>query len=106
MAGSWWILVLAGLAEVGWAVSLKFTRGFTRPLPSILTVALTVLSFVLLARAYRDIPMGTAYAVWTGIGAVGVAVLGMLLFGEPRTLLRLICLAAIIGGIVGLRLTA
>lgn len=101
---AWLFLFLAGLAEVGWAIGLKYTAGFTKPGPSALTVALMVLSFVLLGQALKSLPIGTAYAVWTGIGAVGTAILGILLFGEPKDLPRLACLALIVGGLVGLKL--
>jgi quaternary ammonium compound-resistance protein SugE len=101
---AWIYLFMAGLAEVGWAVGLKTTEGFTRPLPSIATVATMVISFYLLSLALRTLPIGTAYAVWTGIGAVGTALLGMALFGEPRTVLRLLSMLLIVIGIFGLRL--
>ena len=99
----WVILVVAGLLEVGWAVGLKYADGFTRPGPSVLTLAAMALSMWLLARAARELPIGTAYAVWTGIGAVGTAALGMALFGEPRTVLRLTCIVLIVAGIAGLK---
>ena len=99
----WVTLVVAGLLEVGWAVGLKYADGFTRPLPSALTLAAMALSMWLLARAARELPIGTAYAVWTGIGAVGTAALGMVLFGEPRTVLRLTCIVLIVAGIAGLK---
>ncbi|MDF3823041.1 quaternary ammonium compound efflux SMR transporter SugE [Leptospira sp. 96542] len=102
----WWILVLAGLFEIGWAVGLKYTEGFTRLWPSVGTAAAMVVSIGLLGLAMRTVPMGTAYAIWTGIGAVGTVVLGMWLFGEPATLLRLVCVGLILAGIVGLKLTA
>lgn len=100
----WTWLVVAGLLEVGWAVGLKYTVGFTRLVPSALTVTAMVGSFVLLAEALKTIPMGTAYAVWTGIGAVGTVVVGIVLFGESASLLRLACVACIVAGIAGLRL--
>ena len=99
----WVTLVVAGLLEVGWAVGLKYADGFTRPGPSILTLATMGLSMWLLARAARELPIGTAYAVWTGIGAVGTAALGMVLFGEPRTVVRLTCIVLIVAGIAGLK---
>jgi quaternary ammonium compound-resistance protein SugE len=102
---AWLILLVAGVFEVAWAVGLKFTAGLTRFWPSVLTVAGGLTSFVLLAQAARTLPIGTAYAVWTGIGAVGTALLGMLLFDEPRNALRLGCILLIVVGIVGLRLT-
>ena len=99
----WLTLTLAGLLEIGWAVGLKYADGFTRPVPSVLTLAAMVASMWLLAQSARTLPIGTAYAVWTGIGAVGTAVLGMVLFGEPRTALRLTCIVLIVAGIVGLK---
>jgi quaternary ammonium compound-resistance protein SugE len=101
---AWLILIVAGTLEIAWAVGLKFTHGLTRLWPSVLTVAGGLASFVLLAKAARSLPIGTAYAVWTGIGAVGTAVLGMLLFNEPRDWPRLACILLIVMGIVGLRL--
>ena len=100
---AWTLLTLAGLLEIGWAVGLKYADGFTRPLPTALTLAAMGASMYLLAQAARVLPIGTAYAVWTGIGAVGTAVLGMVLFGEPRTVLRLTCIVLIVAGIVGLK---
>ena len=105
MAGwSWAILFVAGLFEVGWAIGLKYADGFTRPLPSALTIAAMVLSVVLLSLALRSLPLGTAYAVWTGIGTIGTAILGIVLFAEPATALRLGCIGLIVAGIVGLKL--
>ena len=101
----WIVLVVAGLFEVGWAIGLKYTEGFTRLWPSVGTVAAMVVSVVLLGWAMRSLPVGTAYAVWTGIGAVGTVLLGILLFQEPATVARLLCVAMILGGIVGLKLT-
>jgi quaternary ammonium compound-resistance protein SugE len=101
---AWIILGIAGLFECGWAIGLKYSQGFSRPLPSVLTVAAMAVSLVLLAMAMKTIPVGTAYAVWTGIGAVGVAILGIVLFGEPTAWPRLVCLLLIVAGIVGLRL--
>ncbi|HUG76070.1 MAG TPA: quaternary ammonium compound efflux SMR transporter SugE [Burkholderiales bacterium] len=101
---AWIWLTLAGLLEVVWAVGLKYTEGFTRPAPSALTVAAMLASVYFLALAVRTIPIGTGYAVWTGIGAVGVAILGMVLFGEPRTLLRAGSILLIVAGIAGLKL--
>jgi quaternary ammonium compound-resistance protein SugE len=102
----WTMLAVAGLFEVAWAVGLKYTDGFTRWWPSVGTAIAMVVSVVLLALAMRTLPVGTAYAVWTGIGAVGTALLGIALFGEPATLARLGCIALIVAGIVGLKLTA
>jgi quaternary ammonium compound-resistance protein SugE len=102
----WILLVVAGLFEIGWAIGLKYTEGFTRPLPTVLTAASMVVSLVLLGIALRDLPVGTAYAVWTGIGAVGTATLGILLFGDPATLARLLCIGLIVAGIFGLKLVS
>ena len=101
---AWLVLVVAGVFEIAWAVGLKYTDGFTRPLPTTLVVAAMVASVWLLEIALRTIPVGTGYAVWTGIGAVGTAILGMFLFGESRDALRLACIALIVAGIVGLKL--
>jgi quaternary ammonium compound-resistance protein SugE len=101
---AWVALALAGLLEVGWAIGLKYTEGFSRLWPSVVTVALMAASFSLLAEAMRSIPIGTAYAVWTGIGAVGTALLGILLFGDSASLARIIGIALIAGGIVTLKL--
>ncbi len=101
---AWILLFLAGLFEVGWAIGLKYTEGFTRPIPSALTLAAMVASVVLLGIAMKSLPVGTAYAVWVGVGAVGTAVLGIVLFAEPATAGRLISLGLIVMGIVGLKL--
>jgi quaternary ammonium compound-resistance protein SugE len=101
---AWIYLTVAGLFEIAWAIGLKYTDGFTRLLPSLWTVASMVLSIVLLGLALRTLPVGTAYAVWTGIGAVGTAVLGIYLFAEPATVARLVCIGLILSGIVGLKL--
>jgi len=98
--------MLAGLFECGWAVGLKYSDGFSKPIPTILTFAAMVMSVWLLAIAMKTIPVGTAYAVWTGIGAIGVAVLGMILFDESRDLLKLLCLFLIVTGIAGLKLVS
>lgn len=102
----WTLLLIAGLLEVGWAVGLKYTDGFTRLVPSVLTVAAMGGSFFLLAVAMKSLPVGTSYAVWVGVGAVGTAVLGMALLGEPASAGRLVSLALIVAGIVGLRLSS
>ena len=101
---AWFLLVLAGLFECAWAVGLSFSDGFRRPLPSLFTLLAMGASFMLLASAVRTIPVGTAYAIWTGIGAAGVALYGMAFLGEPREFLRLLCLVLIVAGAVGLRL--
>lgn len=103
---AWLLLLVAGLLEVGWAIGLKYTEGFTRLWPTAGTVACMVLSITLLGLAMRSLPVGTAYAVWTGIGALGTAVLGMVLFGESAAVARLLCLGLILAGIVGLKLTS
>lgn len=100
---AWIMLAVAGLLEVGWAIGLKYADGFTKPLPSALTLLAMGASMYLLSQAARTLPIGTAYAVWTGIGAVGTAALGIVLFGEPRTVLRLTCIVLIVAGIVGLK---
>ncbi len=103
---AWVFLTIAGLFEIGWAVGLKYTDGFSRPIPSALTVLAMLGSFWLLSLALRSIPLGTAYAVWTGIGAVGTAALGILLFAEPASALRLACIGLIVAGILGLKLVS
>jgi quaternary ammonium compound-resistance protein SugE len=100
---AWALLLVAGLCEVGWAIGLKYTDGFTRPLPTALVIVAMVASVWLLAIALRTIPVGTGYAVWTGVGAVGTAILGMFLFGESRDAARLACIGLIVAGIVGLK---
>jgi quaternary ammonium compound-resistance protein SugE len=100
----WLLLVLAGLFEVGWAIGLKYTEGFTKPLPTVLTIAAMVVSLGLLGLAMKSLPVGTSYAVWVGVGAVGTAALGIVLFGEPANAGRLVSLALILAGIVGLKL--
>lgn len=101
---AWFLLFLAGLFEVAWAIGLKYTEGFTRPIPSVLTLAAMVASVVLLGIAMKSLPVGTAYAVWVGVGAVGTAILGIVLFAEPATAGRLLSLGLIVAGIVGLKL--
>ena len=101
---SWLLLLLAGLFEIVWAVGLKYADGFTRPLASAVTIAGMIISVWLLALALKTIPLGTGYAVWTGIGAVGTAIAGMILFGESRAVIRIVCIAMIVAGIVGLKL--
>lgn len=103
---AWFYLFIAGLFEVGWAIGLKYTQGFTRLVPTVLTLASMAVSLGLLGLALKSLPVGTAYAVWTGIGTVGTAILGIVLLGEPATALRLACIALIVAGIVGLKLVA
>lgn len=103
---AWVILAVAGVLETGWAIGLKYTDGFTRLWPSVFTIAAMGISMYLLALATRTLPIGTAYAVWVGIGAAGTAVLGMILFKEPTTVARLLCLLLLIVSIIGLKLTA
>ncbi len=103
-AAAWLVLLVAGLCEVVWAVGLKYTEGFTRLLPSAWTLTAMAASVVLLAWALKTLPVGTAYAVWTGIGAVGTALLGMVLFDESREVARLVCIGLIVAGILGLKL--
>lgn len=101
---TWFVLVVAGLFEIGWAIGLKYTEGFTRLWPTAATIAAMVVSLGLLGIAMRTIPVGTAYAVWTGIGTVGTVILGIFLFGESAAVLRLLCVGLILAGIVGLKL--
>jgi quaternary ammonium compound-resistance protein SugE len=101
---AWFTLFVAGLMEIAWAIGLKYTEGFTRLVPSVLTLAAMAASMALLGLALKTLPIGTAYAVWTGIGAVGTALLGIWLFGEPATAMRLLCIGLIVSGIVGLKL--
>lgn len=101
---NWILLVIAGLFEVGWAIGLKYTDGFTRLWPTLGTVAAMVVSVVLLGIAMRELPVGTAYAVWTGIGAIGTVILGIVLFGDSAAWPRLLCVGLILAGIVGLKL--
>jgi quaternary ammonium compound-resistance protein SugE len=102
---AWGLIFLAGLFEVGWAVGLKYTEGFTRLWPSVWTAIAAVASLALLGLSVRTLPLGTAYAIWTGIGTVGTAILGVVLFKEPATVMRLVCIVLIMAGIVGLKLT-
>ena len=103
---SWIILFCAGLFEVGWAVGLKYTDGFTRPLPTLLTIAAMLVSLGLLGLAMTELPLGTAYAIWTGVGAVGTVIAGVILFGESMALMRLASVALIVTGLVGLKVSA
>ena len=101
---AWFALFAAGLFEVGWAIGLKYSEGFTRLWPSVWTVASMSISMVLLGIALRSLPLGTAYAIWTGIGTVGTVILGMMLFAEPAEMTRIVCILLIVAGIVGLKL--
>lgn len=103
---AWLFLFLAGLFEVGWAVGLKYSDGFTRPLPSVLTVAAMLVSLILLGLALRSIPLGTGYAIWTGIGTIGTVVFGVIYLAEPATAARVFCVALILTGIIGLKLVS
>lgn len=103
---AWIMLAGAGLLEIVWAIGLKYADGFTKPVPSAITIVAMAISMYLLAMAARDLPIGTAYAVWTGIGAVGAALLGMMLFNESASLVRLACIGLIVAGIVGLKLSS
>lgn len=102
----WIILIVAGLFEIGWAIGLKYTEGFTRLWPSVWTIAAMIVSLGLLGLAMKSLPAGTSYAVWVGVGAVGTAILGIVLLGEPATAGRLASLALILAGIVGLKLSS
>ena len=101
---AWVYLLVAGLFEIGWAIGLKYTEGFSRLVPSLWTVAAMALSFIFLSLALKALPVGTAYAVWTGIGAIGTVILGIYLFDEPATAMRLGCIGLILSGIIGLKL--
>lgn len=103
---NWIYLFIAGLLEIGWAIGLKYTEGWTRLVPSLLTGAAMITSFYFLSLAVKSLPIGTAYAVWTGIGTVGAAILGMFIFNEPRDLSRILCILLIVAGIAGLKLTS
>ncbi|MBH3423577.1 MULTISPECIES: quaternary ammonium compound efflux SMR transporter SugE [Pseudomonas] len=103
---SWVILFFAGLFEVGWAVGLKYTDGFSKPMPTALTIAAMAVSLGLLGLAMKELPLGTAYAIWTGVGAVGTVIAGIILFGESMALFRLASVALIIAGLVGLKISA
>lgn len=101
----WILLIVAGLFEIGWAVGLKYTEGFTRPWPTLGTIVSMIISLALLGLAMRSLPLGTSYAVWVGVGAVGTAILGIVLFAEPASAGRLLSLALILAGIIGLKLS-
>ena len=103
---AWIILFLAGVLEIGWAVGLKYTEGFTRPIPTLLTVGSMVASLALLGLSLKALPLGTAYAIWTGVGTLGTAVLGIALFGEDASVARLACIGLIVAGIAGLKLVS
>lgn len=103
---NWTYLAIAGVLEIAWAIGLKYTEGWTRLVPSLITGVLMVASFYFLSLAVRTLPIGTAYAVWTGIGTVGAAILGMILFDEPKDIVRIACIFLIIAGIAGLKLTS
>lgn len=105
-ATAWAVLLIAGLCEIAWAIGLKYTEGFSRLLPSVLTLAAMTASVALLGWSLKVLPVGTAYAVWTGIGAVGTALLGMALFNESREVARLVCIGLIVAGIIGLKFSA
>jgi quaternary ammonium compound-resistance protein SugE len=103
MQNAWLLLFIAGLMETGWAIGLKYTEGFTKFWPSVGTLALMAGSFYLLSKSLEDLPVGTAYAVWTGIGAAGTVIIGMIILGESRDVLRILCLLLIVAGIVGMK---
>ena len=100
---AWVFLILAGLLEIGWAIGLKYSEGFSKPGISVVTVLTMIASFLLLAQALKTIPVGTGYAVWTGIGAAGTAIVGMAILGEPREVGRIVCVMLILSGVVGLK---
>ncbi len=101
---AWVYLILAGFFETAWAVGLKYTEGWTKLVPSIITIAMMAVSFILLSLALKELPIGTAYAVWTGIGTIGTVIFGMIYFKEPSDILRILCILLIVAGIVGLKL--
>ncbi|SHH52713.1 quaternary ammonium compound-resistance protein SugE [Sporobacter termitidis DSM 10068] len=101
----WLFLIIAGICEVGWAIGLKYSQGFTKLVPSVLTVSGMIASFYFLSIALKELPLGTAYAIWTGIGTIGTVILGIVLFKEPIDIIRLICIGFIVTGIIGLKLT-
>lgn len=103
---NWLFLLIAGILETGWAVGLKYSQGFSKPLPSVLTIVGMVASFYFLSLALKELPMGTAYAIWTGIGTVGTVLLGVILFKEPVDILRILCVGLILTGIIGLKLVS
>lgn len=103
---AWTMLFIAGLLEIGWAIGLKYTDGFTRLMPSVLTIVSMIASVLLLGLSLKTLPVGTAYAVWTGIGTVGTAILGIWLLGDPATTIRIACIGLIVAGIVGLKVVA
>ena len=103
---AWTYLILAGILEIGWAIGLKYTIGFTKLVPSVLTVMAMIFSFYFLSQSLKTLPIGTAYAIWTGIGAAGTAILGILMFNEPAHFLRIFCIVLIILAIVGLKISA
>jgi quaternary ammonium compound-resistance protein SugE len=103
MQNAWLLLVIAGLMETGWALGLKYTEGFTKLWPSLGTIALMAGSFYLLSKSLEELPIGTAYAVWTGIGAAGTVIVGILVLGESRDIIRILCLLLIVAGIVGMK---
>lgn len=103
---AWTMLFVAGLLEIGWAIGLKYTDGFTRLMPSVLTIVSMIASVLLLGLSLKTLPVGTAYAVWTGIGTVGTAILGIWLLGDPATTVRIVCIGLIVAGIVGLKVVA
>ena len=103
---NWIYLITAGILEIGWAIGLRYTEGWSKFLPSVLTLAMMIASFYFLSLALRTLPIGTAYAVWTGIGIVGASILGMFVFKEPLEFVRIFCILLIIGGIAGLKLTS
>lgn len=103
---AWFYLLIAGIAEIGWALGMKYTDGFTKPVPTLLTLAVMAVSVFFLGLAVKNLPLGTAYAVWTGIGTVGTVILGIFIFNEPSDLIRLTCIALIVSGIIGLKLVS
>lgn len=106
LSSGWLFLIIAGILEISWAIGLKYSEGLTKLKPTLFTIIAMILSFVFLAKAVEKMPVGTAYAIWTGIGAVGTAILGMVLFKEPATAIRMVCILLIVAGIVGLKFSS
>jgi quaternary ammonium compound-resistance protein SugE len=102
----WIYLIIAGIAEIGWALSLKFSDGFTNTIMSISTIVIMIISLLFLSLALKNIPLGTAYMIWTGIGAVGVAIIGLIFLGESKSIVRVFCIMLVISGIIGLKISS
>ena len=103
---SWFYLFIAGILEIAWAIGLKYSEGFSKPFVSVITIILMLFSFFFLSQALKTIPVGTGYAIWTGIGVIGTTILGIILFNEPKDFVRIICILLILSGLIGLKLTS